>query len=205
VPLPDRQDFAAVLHASLGELEQVPPAFSAKKLAGVPAYELARRGRAVEMTAVRVTLHHVAVEAFSAPFVEVRLTCSAGFYVRAMADTLGKRLGCGACLDALRRTASGPFTLEGAMPLAQLEAAPGGAVHRLVPPEQALPGVPAVVLTAAGVRRALHGNDVGPGDWTGPTDLGSGFVQLVAPDGRLLAVARSSGEPGVLHPAVVLG
>ncbi len=165
VPLPGWDDVATVLCGCLGEQEQVPPAFSAKKLGGVPAYELARRGRAVEMTAARVTLHHAAVEAFSAPFVDVRLTCSAGFYVRALADALGKRLGCGACLDALCRTASGPFTLERAIPLARLEEAPDGAVGRLVPPEQALPGMPTVVLTGDGVRRALHGNEVGPGDW----------------------------------------
>jgi tRNA pseudouridine55 synthase len=218
--LPGSGEIEAALREFLGEHEQVPPPFSAKKVRGVPAYSLARRGRTVEIASARVTLHAAVIEGCEGPWVDVRLTCSAGFYVRALADSLGRRLGCGACLDALRRIASGSFTLQQSVPLERLEEPGGSAAAWLISVERALPDLPAVVLTGEGARRALHGNDVGPGDWTaaevrpGPgaangawTRASAGFdaVQLLSPDGRLLAVARPGAAPGVLHPAVVLG
>jgi tRNA pseudouridine55 synthase len=219
-PLPGADAVAHALAGHLGEQEQVPPTFSAKKVDGIRAYALARQGRAAGMTAARVTLHAAVVEGFEPPFVDVRLTCSAGFYVRALADSLGRRLGCGASLEALRRTASGSFTLDQAVPLDRLEEPPGAARARLLPIERALPDLSAVTLTADGTTQAIHGNDVGPGHWTArggwPTTDGGGreaggapepgpspFVQLLAPDGRLVAIARPAG-PAVLHPVVVL-
>jgi tRNA pseudouridine55 synthase len=224
-PLPGRAEVEAALRAFLGPHDQVPPPYSAKKVGGVPSYELARRGRAIAIAPARVTLHAATVEAFAPPIVRVGLTCSAGFYVRALADTLGARLGCGACLETLRRTASGSFGLEDAVPLARLEDSPAAALERLIPPERTLPDFPAVTLTDEGVKRALHGNDVRRSDvldpgsgtrieargWRSSTGEGGGsppeaaFVRLLWPDGRLLAVARPSPEAGVLHPAVVLG
>jgi tRNA pseudouridine55 synthase len=220
--LPDAAAVADALRHHLGQQEQVPPAFSAKKLDGVRSYALARRGEAADLAPVVVSLHAATVEAFEPPFVDVRLTCSSGFYVRALANSLGRTLGCGACLETLRRTASGSFTLDAAVTLAEFEQVPEGAAL-LVPLERALPDMPSVTLTEAGAERVRHGNDVGPGDWTSggvpsaecrvppgdePGTLnsapGTAYVQLLSPGGRLLAVGRPAGA-GFLHPAVVLG
>jgi tRNA pseudouridine55 synthase len=202
--LPGLSDVESALSSFVGEHDQVPPPFSAKKIGGVRAYDLARQGRDAPVRAVRVRLREAVLERFDTPVFDVRVACSAGFYVRALADALGRRLGCGACLDALRRLSSGHFTLAEAVPLARVEEAPCSVV--IVPMERALPGLPAVALTAEGVRRALHGNDVGPDDLAAPLAMpAADAVQLCGPDGRLIAVARAGARPGVLHPSVVLG
>ena len=214
--LPDAVAIEQALGAFLGEQPQAPPPFSAKKIAGVRAHELARKGRPVQAEAALVTLHSATITAMDLRRVHLEVRCSAGYYVRALAHELGRRLGCGACLDALRRTASGDFTIERALRLEAVEEAPKMAWAQLVGLEDALPALPALVLTEAAASRVLHGNDVGPGDWaateTGPGRASNpafaGFagdaIQLLSPGGQLLAIARPAARPGFLHPAVVL-
>ena len=95
---------------------------------------------------------------------QLTVTCSAGFYVRALAHDLGDALGCGGHLDALRRTASGDFTIDDAVPLDALERAPGLAAERLLPMESAVRWLPAVRLTTEGAARARHGVKLTPTD-----------------------------------------
>ena len=101
-----------------GSYAQMPPSYSAKKVDGRRAYALARREQPVELNAVPVTVSRAVLTAFDDDTASVSITCSAGFYVRSFAHELGRMLGCGACLDALRRTRSGHFALETAVPLA---------------------------------------------------------------------------------------
>lgn len=203
--LPDAAAIERTLERFLGEHAQLPPPYSAKKVAGVRAYELARKGKAVAVEAVRVTLHSARIDALEAPLVELTVTCSAGFYVRALAHELGRQLGCGACLDALRRTASGSLSVDDGVTLEALERRPEEAVARILPIDRALPDLPFAVLNEAGIRRALHGNEVGPAELAEPLDTrGLTEVRLLDADRRLLAIARPAGRPGVLHPAVVL-
>lgn len=205
LPLPDGDAVARHLEEFLGEHQQTPPPFSAKKIAGVRAYDLARRGREVTMTPVLVTLHAAAVEAVDGQFVDLRLSCSAGYYVRALAHELGRRLGCGACLEALRREASGYLTIDLAVPLQEVEEAPEAAVRRIEPLDRALPNLPSAVLTEAGLRRALHGNEVTPEHLVpGAGRSDAPAVRLLDDTGSLVAIARPTGRLGVLHPAVVL-
>jgi tRNA pseudouridine55 synthase len=210
--LPDAAAVESALRGFVGEHEQLPPPFSAKKIEGVRAYDLARQGRDVPVQAVRVTLHSVRLLSHDGPFVDVAVECSAGFYVRALAHHFGRRLGCGACLESLRRTASGGFRLDQAVSLDAVEQSPLDALARLVPLERALDDLPALVLTEAGLTRALHGNEVEPGNYRPPPSSGdpasagssAGAVQLLDPAGHLVAIARPTDRPGVLHPAVVL-
>lgn len=203
--LPPADEIRQAAESFLGDQDQAPPPFSAKRVEGVRAYHLARQGRDVAVQPARVTLHRVSVRAIELPFVDLTLACSAGFYVRALADEMGRRLGCGGCLEALRRTASGDLTLESAVTLDMLATDPDAALSRMVRLDSALPGLPTVVLNEAGVRRTSHGNDVGPGEMSaGDWDGTDGTVRLVDAAGHLLAIARPAGLPGVLHPAVVL-
>lgn len=203
--LPGAAEIRRVLDSFLGEHEQLPPRFSAKKIEGVRAYELARQGRPAAVKTALVTLHSVRVLDVEPPFVTLDLTCSAGFYVRALAHELGARLGCGGCLDALRRTASGGLTIDSAVALETLETSPESAVARMVPLDAALADLPSVVLTEAGSTRALHGNEIGRDEVRGPGEIpASAAVRLFDEGGRLLAIARPAARPGVLHPAVVL-
>ena len=202
-------DLDAVREA-LGRLReatsQLPPALSAKRIGGARAYDLARAGADVPVKPAAVALHEADVVACDPPRLELRVRCSAGFYVRALARDLGRLLGCGACLDTLRRTRSGEFSLAQAVPLDLLAGDPPAAARRLVPLDRLLPHLPVARLTEAGARKALHGNDLGPGDVAGSGGAwpAGQAVRLVDLDGVLLGIARPAAPPAVLHPAVVL-
>jgi tRNA pseudouridine55 synthase len=104
-----------------GEIEQIPPAFSALKIGGVPSYRLARKGKAVELKSRRVTVHTIALKEWAPPECTLRLVCSSGFYVRSLAHDLGRTLGCGAALKRLVRTRAGGLSLDDAWDLETLE------------------------------------------------------------------------------------
>ena len=208
--VPHRDAVVAALEALTGEYLQMPPAFSAKKVGGTRAYRLARAGRiaagagpgapapAIALTPTPVRVTRVELTAFDGFTARVALTCSAGFYVRSFAHSLGERVGTGACLEALRRTRSGEFGLEGAVKVEDLQAQPAAAAARLVSLERLLTGFPAVYLDAEGRQRVAHGKEiaaqVGPGEW----------IRLIDADGNLVAMATAGSRPGFLHPAVVL-
>ncbi|MEW6323496.1 MAG: tRNA pseudouridine(55) synthase TruB [Acidobacteriota bacterium] len=200
---PGAEALEAALTRFRGTFDQVPPAFSAKKIGGERAYALARQARPVRLTAVPVRVDALELLQYEPPDARLRVRASAGFYVRSLAADLGEAVGTGACLAALRRTAAGPFALRQAVPLAAL--APGATAElgdRLVPLEALLPDWPAVHLTSDAATRARHGRDLGPGELGGPAP--GRPVRLLGPDGRLLGLA----EPvpgGFLHPSVVLG
>ncbi len=205
-PWPDAATVESSLSGMAGIRLQTPPPFSAKKIEGERAHRLARRGEVVRVEPATVELHACEILTLQPPLVRVRLRCSAGFYVRSLAQDLGRALGCGACLESLRRTASGSFTLADATDLTVFEADPAIAAARLVPLERLLPDLPALRLDEADARRAAHGNEVtAPGGLADDARLaGAALVRLFGPDGSLLAIARPTERPGVLHPAVVL-
>jgi tRNA pseudouridine55 synthase len=196
---------APALARFVGVGPQLPPPYSAKKVDGVRAHVLARRGREVAVAPAIVELHEARVTGIDGSLVWLTLVTSAGYYVRSLVQELGQELGCGACLEALRRTASGEFGLAEAVALAEVERVPDAAAARVVPMERLLTDLPGVVLDEAGARRAGHGNEI---EVAGPTVQAAGgrieAVRLLAPDGSLLAIARTTLRPGVLHPAVVL-
>lgn len=206
--LPDAGRIATALSAFRGTFEQIPPAHSAKRIGGEKAYDLARRDAPVELRPVTVTVRSLELRGCRADGVDLELTVSSGFYVRALARDLGQALRCGGHLESLRRTRSGAFDVANALPLADAERLGPGIESRLLSPGDALADLPAVTLTEAGLKRAIHGNPLGPEHLerrfippSGTTPAGR--VRVFAPDGRLVALASSRG--GLLHPAVVLG
>jgi tRNA pseudouridine55 synthase len=201
------RDALGVFH---GTFEQRPPAHSAKKIGGVKAYELARQAKPVALAPVPVTVRAIEWLGRADSDVSIRVTAAAGFYVRALARDVGERLGCGGHLTVLRRVRSGPFGLDRAVSLAELEA--GGrdaAVARLVAPEDALPHLPGLTLNEAGLKRAVHGNWVGPAHlaavepMAGTAGDGRSLFKLLASDGHLVGLAKA--KAGAWHPVVVLG
>jgi len=190
VPPLSEPALAAVLGRFQGTFLQVPPMVSAVKVGGRRLYERARAGEEVERQARPVTVHALVLRDFSATEVTLSVRCSKGFFVRVLAEELGRALGCGGCLKALRRTASGPFTLEQATPLERLEALAAGpegeaAVRaRLIPPADMLPHLPAFRVPAPDVPRVLHGVPL-PVHLEAPCPR----VRVLGPDGALLAVA----------------
>lgn len=203
---PTRTGLEIGLLALSGDYDQLPPPYSAKKVDGRRAYAMARRDEPVALKPVPVTVSRAVLTAFDDETASVSLTCSAGFYVRSFAHELGRRLGCGACLEALRRTRSGTFTLEAAVPFEQLaNGRPGDSAltSRLLPLEAVLPEYPAVQLTPDGVNYVSHGRDLGPAQISGGLSPTAPRVRLTDPRGSLIALAEPAPS-GLLHPSIVL-
>ncbi len=184
---------------------QLPPPFSAKKIGGQRAHRLARRDRAVQPAAVHVAVSRLTGQLLERSVVRVELTCTAGFYVRALAHALGERLGTGAVLERLRRTRSGEFSLEGACGLPAIDESPERLRAKVIPMERLLEALPRATLTEAGTRRAGHGNSIETSDLA--TALAPGAappIRLFDATGALVAIAETGEKPGTLLPRVVL-
>ena len=171
-PAPSREVVAAALAASIGPQEQRPPVYSAVQVGGRRAYAMARAGEAVELPSRNVNILALDIVEWDGtdpdrPIAIVDVRCSAGTYVRAFARDLGARLGSGAYLGALVRTASGPFTIEAARSLDEIREAaaakgPEGVRELLLPSDTGLDALPAVALTVAEIADALQGRFVRP-------------------------------------------
>lgn len=154
----DRAALEAVLARFRGEIEQVPPMYSALKRDGKALYEYARAGIELEREARRVTIHALDLLGFAGDRFTIRVHCSKGTYIRSLAMDIGAALGCGAHLCALRRTAIGAFNLGAAVTLAALEAAGEGERDALLAPADALVAeFPALTLDADAARALLQG------------------------------------------------
>lgn len=224
---PTRDLLDAALAAFRGRFEQTPPVFSAKNIGGERSYELARKAtRASEARrknggmehgalapglprarAVTVSVNRLDVLAFDGDTARLEMQVSAGFYVRALAHDLGEALGCGAVLVALRRTRSGEFGLEHAVPLAELlQSGKDALARRLVPFRELLQEFPAATLRSAQqIERLRNGVEMGPGDLVTPLSPLPPIARLLGPDGDLVALARPGKTAGFLHGWVVLG
>jgi tRNA pseudouridine55 synthase len=176
---------------------------------GRRAYEQARRAEPVALTPAPVRVSRAEILEINGPQVRVSLTCSAGFYVRSFAHALGESTGAGACLEALRRTRSGDFTLDAAVTLDRIDP------ERLIPLDRLLPRFPAVQVTPQGRRFVHHGRELraadfvrrpGPAEEAYPSeaDPASAWVRIMDDCGTLLALGTAGHTPGSLHPAVVL-
>jgi tRNA pseudouridine55 synthase len=190
-----------------GNQLQQPPTFSAKKVDGDRAYDLARRQAAVRLQPAEVTVHVLDIVEWHHDRLRLRLTCSAGFYVRSLAHDIGERLGTGAHLAQLVRTRSGDFGLDQAVSLEVLDRRPAEASARVIPLNVLLPSLPALTLTEKGAALAAKGGFISPAHLEGVERVPvPGKVRLFHPDGHLVAIAeeRPSGPAGLLHPGVVL-
>ena len=221
-PCPSREAIEAALGAFRGSFLQQPPAYSAKKIAGRRSYKIARaeardgsgrEGARDLPDPVRVMVHRLDLVGLDGDSLTLRIDCSAGFYVRALAHDVGQRLGSGAHLAALRRTSSGDFTLADALSFEAAERDHDLTRRAIVPLAQMLPRWSSVVLTDEGARRVAHGRDVGPDDVTaGALPHGQAVlpaaarevVRLLDQQGELIGIARLGKSPGLLHPSIVL-
>lgn len=190
----DRGRIEEALLAQRGEVKQVPPAFSAKKVRGEAAHRRVRRGEEVRLEPVAVTIGALELTSLELPLVGLRVTCSSGTYVRALARDIGEALGVGAHLVRLRRTAIGPFGLDAALTLDHLSDARAVA-EAAIAPLSALGHLPKVVLGDREADRLVTGQTVRV------VDDGHRGLVAVAHRGSLLAVGESAG--GLLRPRKV--
>jgi tRNA pseudouridine55 synthase len=196
--MPARDAIERVLDEFRGTFLQQPPAYSAKKIDGERSYASARAGKTILHEPVSVTVAGLAIIDLKGTDLTLKIECSAGFYVRALAHDIGQRLGIGAHLAALRRTESSGLTLLDATPLEFAEQSKEDAMDAVVPMESMLPQFGQVVLTDETLLQAVHGRNISA---AAPV---SGPVRLVDQLGQLVGIGEPTSVPGVLHPAVVL-
>jgi tRNA pseudouridine55 synthase len=176
-----------------GRISQVPPAYSALKRAGRPLYEYARAGEPVARAPRSVTIHELVLRRFDGDRLDVTVRCSKGTYVRALAEDLGRALGCGAHLAGLRRTAVGRFSITDAIGLAALEALGSDARdQRLQPVDALVKHLPAMPVAAPAAARFRRGQTV----TAAPS--ATGRFRVYGADGAFIGVGEAGG--GELRP-----
>lgn len=180
---PPRDAIDVAIRTLTGEFDQVPPAYSAKRVAGRRAYDLARAGEDVTLAPARVRVHSWEVLAFRGDALDVRITCGGGTYIRALARDLGRLTDSAAHLTSLRRMASGAFDVRDAASIDDLRE--GRAA--VLAPRAALPDLPAESLSSADVNRVAQGNPV-------DAHVAGERAALVAEDGALVAYAERCGD-----------
>ncbi|HEX4542476.1 MAG TPA: tRNA pseudouridine(55) synthase TruB [Candidatus Acidoferrum sp.] len=159
-PMLDASVLEELAAERIGRFEQMPPAFSAKKVAGRPAYELARKKQAVELKPVEVEIYEYKLQGIQGSIARFVIECSSGTYIRSLAHEMGRKLGCGAHLAEITRTAVGEFSLEQAISLEELAEArkAGGFADYLIKLENLLPNFPRVNVLPVIERRVRHGS-----------------------------------------------
>ena len=182
------EEFLAVLPKFRGEILQVPPMYSALKVDGQKLCDLARKGREVERKPRPITIHELECLAFDGTTARLRVRCSKGTYIRTLCKDIGAALGCGGCMEALRRVSAGSYTAEEAVPLAEL--------LEMEAPEKVLRQVdsmfiqhPAVALTEKQALRCRNGNSFS-------VQLAPGTYRAYSPEGEFLMLARV--EDGIM-------
>src|SRR5262245_27470201 len=167
-------ELRAVLERFVGEIEQVPPMYSAIHAGGRRLHELARAGITVERTPRRVLVHVFELVDYAAPRLRVRVGCGSGTYVRCLAADVGEALGCGGYVETLVRTRIGPHRLEDAVPWPTIQHGDPGTLAGLVlPPDRAVAHLPALLLATDSARRLAHGQTVPPSALETPRATGS--------------------------------
>ena len=200
-PLEDISEdkFFDILQTFVGEIEQVPPPYSAVKVKGRKAYEMARLGEEVDLEPRIIQVYSLDILEWAPPEVVIDVYCSSGTYVRSLANDLGKALGTGAHLIGLRRTKSGRFTLRDAVPLRRLKESfdAGDWYKYLIPAADALGDWPMVELDADQVELIRHGHRV----LAEPES--TGWARGISQQGDLVALLQHDEETGEWQPRKV--
>jgi tRNA pseudouridine55 synthase len=197
------QEVDEALASFRGAILQTPPPFSAKKIAGTPAYRLARRQIAVELQPVEVHVYSIKLVELDGTTARIRVHCSAGTYLRSIAHELGRKLGCGAFLEDLRRTASGEFNEAEARTLDQLQtlAAASRLGEALIPAGRVLPQFPNAPVDALTAGQIRQGKDFRTSPFLAGSD--ARYVKAISPEGDLIAIGEVR-LPHLYHPILVL-
>jgi tRNA pseudouridine55 synthase len=182
-----------------GEIDQLPPVFSAKKINGVAAHKLARAGVEVAVKPVRITIHNFALTSLEGDTVVFTMSVSAGGYVRSVAHELGQLAGCGAHLSSLRRTQAGAFGLQQAITIDQLKSASVAELEALLPhPRTLLPEMPSVTVDDQVAGRLRNGMQVNLPDFSQAP-----LLKVFTAPTELLAIGRRIAGT-LVQPIVVL-
>lgn len=196
-PRPSETQVRAALIMQVGTIEQMPPQFSALKVAGQRAYDLARSGQNVELAARPVEVYRIELLAYAWPRLDVEIDCGSGTYIRSIARDVGETLGCGGLIEVLTRTRIGPFRHEDAIDAESLTRE--AIVGQLRPAAEAVSSLARVEIGVEELARIVRGQAI-----PGRDSIAAGEVALIGPDGMLAAVAEVDHPSGQLLPRRVL-
>jgi len=200
-PIPSAAEIARVLPSLSGRALQQPPDYSALKVKGKRAYDLARAGHQVELAPRLVRIDLIEVLSYEWPRLALEIECASGTYIRSIARDAGDLLGCGGYVETLVRTRVGPFSLEAAVSLEALSDA--DAIRRyLRPASEAVPDLPRVVLSPSQVEAVGLGRRLSTADLAALAET-AGEVALLSEDGELVALADSNPHEGWIQPRKV--
>lgn len=197
--VPTEEDIRDIIPEFTGKIEQVPPPYSAIKVKGKKAYELAREGKEVNLESRDVTIYKLNLVEYRPPDLVLDIECSAGTYIRSLAHDLGEQLGTGAFLANLRRTKVGHFTIDDCVSLRTLELGfvDGTWVEHLRPAVDALPDLPRISVEGKNYEDVTFGRLI-PADGTA-----SGTAMAIGPDGDLAAILEAAEDGTKWHPKKV--
>lgn len=182
------EELEGSLRQFVGEIQQIPPMYSAVKIKGKKLYELARAGKTVERDPRKVTVHSIDLLSWERPVLELEIHCGPGAYIRALAHDLGEALGVGAYLSSLRRVASGNFHISESTPLERVLKNDGW-ISRIVAPYEALQDYPRLTLSAEEIGQIRHGRFI-PRRHDADSDITFAFDA----NKRLIAILQARGE-----------
>ena len=193
------QTIQTVFQSYLGPIAQLPPVYSALKHKGVPLYKLARNGKPVQKPPRRVHIYDICVQDIELPYVRFEVSCSAGTYIRTLGADIGKSLGCGGHLNALKRIASSGFTLDQATPLSALEglAQSRRLSKKMISMRDALPDMPEFSAEAHIVEKIRHGQKLTANDLMGSNGIqrtckAGGYLKIVDREEDLFAIVEQN-------------
>ena len=189
----------SVVESFKGPIDQLPPVYSALKHKGVPLYKLARRGQPVQKPPRQVQIYDICLTEVDLPYVRFEVSCSAGTYIRTLGADIGKKLGCGGHLSALKRVASSGFTLDQAIPLSALEksADSGKVSSKMISMKDALPGMSEFCADAHLVEKIRHGQKLTVKELTGSNGTGGirqagDYLKIVDREQELIAIVEQN-------------
>lgn len=178
-------ELKAVLTRFTGELEQIPPMYSAIKINGQKLYDIARRGGEVERRPRHITVSGISVVGRSGNDFVLDISCSKGTYIRTLCNDIGDALGCGGCMSSLRRTAAGDFSVSQAYTIDEVVAAAGEAGKLLLPTDSMFAALPRCTAGAQDERRIKNGNEIKT------PDLADGDYRVYSDSGEFLMLGRA--------------
>lgn len=199
----DRARLEAELNRFVGRIQQTPPPVSAKKIGGVRSYKLAREKKEVDLAPVEIEVYEARLTGMEGDLAHILVRCSTGTYVRSIAHELGQALGCGAHLDALRRTRSGDFDISQARSVAALEilSAEDALPQVLIPAAELLPAFPIVQVDPLTAGHIRQGRDFHSSPFHVPRN--AHYVKAIDEYGTLIAIGELLA-PNLYHPSVVM-
>lgn len=189
VPSLRQEDLAETCACFTGEIEQIPPSYSAIKVKGVPLYRLARQGKMMEAPPRTVTITSIEILDISLPLLTLMVHCGKGTYIRSLCLDIGRHLGCGAHVTALRREAVGAFSAEQAIPLQELTRQ-----SKVLSLNDALPHLPSFIVDDSHASRIRQGRPLNPLLLQNLANEGGLNIKVLGPEGELVAIASDEGK-----------